>query len=222
MVASTWPLTSTSTAPSLASRDRHGGSSSFHGIEDAATCRLRSTCGGRRRSARPESDPLSLRAGQPSAWKLLSRPLPICDLCSHMYGTSTNNALTAESSSSRRCGLLGADPGDQHQADGERANDRAQGVGRVDACPPAGRSPLPARPRLRKREGSSRPTESQAAEWPTGNVPGLPGRCTRGCRKADVDRPIGDGIGDHVGRPGDAQSEQNLAPTQRQPRTQSF
>ena len=106
---------------------------------------------------------------------------------------------------STRWACLRAEPGDQQQAEAERADDGADRVGGIDAAdqPPgvltAGRGGGQG-----QREARA-PQDARRAGRPRGSGPDRAGSVNQGLRgQRRVDRPVGQRLGQHVGRPGDA------------------
>ena len=102
----------------------------------------------------------------------------------------------------------------------ERADDRADRVGGVDAADQPRRDPGRARRPTRAPAGSSRPRESRRAARPRGSARGRAGTLNHGVgRDRRIDRPVRQRLRQHVRRPRDRAAQQHLAPAERDART---
>ena len=161
--------------------------------------------------------PASIRPGSPAL------RVSALDWFSLTYGPSTiRGALTAVSARAEKDSLrlLGADPGHQDQAHTQRSDNRAEGVGRVDAADNASGIFFRRRHRggRRARSGKLAPhriaggriahRQRAISSWKMNH--GLE------CQQR-IDGPVRQRIRDHVRCPGESDGEQSLAAAQRQP-----
>ena len=141
-----------------------------------------------------------------------------CVRATRISGISTRRPPSADATSRTRsvfCVPIGRD---QNEAHHQRAENRAGGVRGVDAAD-RGAGIAAARSGRGEGEGEARAPEQRRREDRPDRARhvDLEGE-NRVFRKLRIDRPIGERIGDGIGRPGDSGGGQHLAPAEREAR----